>query len=61
MKILLNYLILLLIKSSLSVVLELNDKFLDVYKKDHTRSWIVKFYAPWCHHCRQIGRFYLLR
>ena len=38
-----NLIFILFIKTGLSNVLELNDKFLDVYKKDHTRSWIIKF------------------
>lgn len=41
-------------------VLELNDKFLDIYKRDHSRSWLIKFYAPWCAHCRQIGKILLV-
>jgi thiol-disulfide isomerase/thioredoxin len=35
---------------------ELNDKFLNVYKQDVGKGWMVQFYAPWCHHCRQMGK-----
>lgn len=37
-------------------VKELSDKFLDIYKMDVGKGWLVKFYAPWCHHCRQMGK-----
>lgn len=30
-------------------VFELSDKFVEAYKKD-SKAWLVKFYAPWCHH-----------
>ncbi|XP_053606677.1 protein disulfide-isomerase TMX3 [Plodia interpunctella] len=34
-----------------SRVLELSDKFIDV---SHDGMWFVKFYAPWCAHCRRL-------
>lgn len=36
---------------SSSRVLELSDKFIDI---SHEGLWFVKFYAPWCAHCRRI-------
>ncbi|CAG9561276.1 unnamed protein product [Danaus chrysippus] len=36
---------------SSSRVLELSDKFIDISKDG---VWFVKFYAPWCAHCRRI-------
>ncbi|CAB3251724.1 unnamed protein product [Arctia plantaginis] len=37
--------------SSSSRVLELSDKFIDI---SNDGMWFVKFYAPWCAHCRRI-------
>ncbi|KAF9418983.1 hypothetical protein HW555_004310 [Spodoptera exigua] len=34
-----------------SRVLELSDKFIDISNEG---MWFVKFYAPWCAHCRRI-------
>ncbi|XP_075978910.1 protein disulfide-isomerase TMX3-like [Anticarsia gemmatalis] len=36
---------------SSSRVLELSDKFIDISNEG---MWFVKFYAPWCAHCRRI-------
>ncbi|XP_045766914.1 protein disulfide-isomerase TMX3 [Maniola jurtina] len=36
---------------SSSRVLELSDKFIDISSEG---VWFVKFYAPWCAHCRRI-------
>ena len=41
-----------------SRVYELSDKFVELYKQD-SRSWLVKFYAPWCHYCRQLEPIYM--
>lgn len=34
-----------------SRVLELSDRFLDVRNEG---QWFVKFYAPWCAHCKKL-------
>ncbi|KAK5968460.1 Thioredoxin domain-containing protein [Trichostrongylus colubriformis] len=36
---------------SLTVVIDLNEKFLDVSNEGF---WIVQFYAPWCAHCKRL-------
>ena len=41
-----------------SRVYELSDKFLELYQKD-SRPWLVLFYAPWCHYCKQLEPVYM--
>ncbi|KPM05728.1 disulfide-isomerase TMX3-like protein [Sarcoptes scabiei] len=36
-----------------SRVIEMNDRLIDIYLNDK-RSFLVKFYIPWCHHCQEL-------
>lgn len=42
-------------------VIELTDQFSKVLKVNTQRDWLVKFYAPWCHHCRQFGKLNFIK
>ncbi|XP_044254609.1 protein disulfide-isomerase TMX3 isoform X2 [Tribolium madens] len=42
----------ILVCCSASRVLELSDKFSEIYKEGG--FWLVKFYAPWCGHCKRL-------
>ena len=39
-------------------VLDVNENLSDFIEKHSEKSWLVKFYAPWCHHCQQLEPTY---
>ncbi|XP_022660901.1 protein disulfide-isomerase TMX3-like isoform X2 [Varroa jacobsoni] len=40
-----------LLSASLGRVIELSDRFLEIKNRE---VWLIKFYAPWCGHCKQL-------
>ena len=36
-------------------VIELSDKFLDVYNRT-SKAWLIKFFSHSCHQCKKLGK-----
>lgn len=37
-------------------VVDFGDKLPNYIKDNPHKGWLIKFYAPWCYNCQQIGK-----
>lgn len=41
-------------------VVDIGPTLPDLLKEHSDKGWLIKFYAPWCHHCKQLGNVVFL-